>query len=100
MRLLLANPNGATISDGSALGSISNSSPQPNSWQVRFGRTVADYVIAIVERRVEDYEHSSQESHLTLRGVQLLARGTHHLQSVDQNGVSPLGVDSWTKSTK
>ena len=40
------------IADASAVGTITNSDPMPGAWLARFGRTVADQVLATVEGRL------------------------------------------------
>ena len=50
--LLLYNPVGATIDDGSARGTIANADPAQRAWLARFGRTVAEQVIGAVDARM------------------------------------------------
>ena len=52
MTLMLSSPFGATISDGTATGTIRNTDPMPRAWIARFGRTVADQVLEAVESRM------------------------------------------------
>ncbi len=43
--LVLSQPDGATIADGVAVGTIVNSDPMPAAWLSRFGRTVAQQAL-------------------------------------------------------
>ena len=52
MTLTLSSPFGATISDGTATGTITNTGPIPQAWLARFGRTVADQVLDAVDARL------------------------------------------------
>ncbi len=51
LTLVLTNPVGAGIGDGTALGTIENADPMPRAWLARFGRTVAGQVIEAAEGR-------------------------------------------------
>ena len=48
----LANPVGARIADGEAVGTIRNNGAIPKAWIARFGRTVAEQVLVAVEGRM------------------------------------------------
>ena len=50
--LVLSNANGAHIADGEAVGTILNADEMPKAWLARFGRTVAEQVLAGVEARL------------------------------------------------
>ncbi len=50
--LVLSNPSGARIADGTATGTIHNSDAIPRAWMARFGRTVADQVLEAVDERM------------------------------------------------
>ena len=52
MTLTLSAPFGATITDGAATGTISNTGAIPQAWIARFGRTVADQVLDAVQGRM------------------------------------------------
>ena len=52
MTLTLSSPFGATISDATATGTITNTGPIPQAWLARFGRTVADQVLDAVDARL------------------------------------------------
>ena len=52
MTLTLSAPFGATITDGAATGTISNTGAIPQAWIARFGRTVADQVLDAVQSRM------------------------------------------------
>ena len=51
--LTLSQPFGATISDGTATGTIRNTDAMPQAWIARFGRTVADQVLEAVRSRMQ-----------------------------------------------
>ena len=53
LTLELANPVGARIADGEAVGTIRNNGAIPKAWIARFGRTVAEQVLVAVEGRFE-----------------------------------------------
>ena len=61
MTLTLSNASGATITDGTATGTISNTGPIPKAWIARFGRTVADQVLDAVEGRMRAGRHPGAE---------------------------------------
>ena len=52
MTLVLSNPVRASLVDGTATGSISNTDPMPRGFLGRFGRTAAVEIIAQVEERI------------------------------------------------
>ena len=52
LTLRLSNAQGATISDGEATGTITNSGAIPQAWLARFGRTVTGQVLEAVEARL------------------------------------------------
>ena len=52
LTLRLASPSGATIDDGEATGTITNSDAIPEAWLARFGRTVTGQVLDAVEQRL------------------------------------------------
>ena len=52
LTLTLSSPFGAQIADGTATGTIVNTDPIPKAWIARFGRTVAEQVIDVVEARM------------------------------------------------
>ena len=43
--LVLSNPRGAAIGDGTAVATITNDDPMPAAWLSRFGRTVAEQAL-------------------------------------------------------
>ena len=51
--LNLWNPQGATIADDQATGTIHNSDPMPRAWLGRFGRTVAQQALDGIAGRIE-----------------------------------------------
>ena len=52
MTLTLSAPHGATIADGVATGTITNTGAIPRAWIARFGRAVAEQAIDAVEARL------------------------------------------------
>ena len=52
-RVELRDPEGATIGDGVAVGTIVNSDPMPSGWLARFGRTVAQEALDGIAARIE-----------------------------------------------
>ena len=52
MKLTLSNPQGLTIADGEAVGTIANSDPVQRMWLARFGRTVGSQVVDAVAERL------------------------------------------------
>ena len=46
--------NGATIADGEATGTITNSDPIPQAWLSRFGRTAAEQAVDAVRSRMSE----------------------------------------------
>ena len=52
LTLRLTNPQGAALSDGEAVGTISNSDPLQEMWLARFGRTAATHVVDAVSDRL------------------------------------------------
>ncbi len=52
LTLRLSSPSGATIADGEATGTITNSDHMPEAWLARFGRTVTGQVLEAVEERL------------------------------------------------
>ena len=51
MTLTLSAAYAATVADGTATGTISNTGPIPKAWVARFGRTVTEQAIDAVEAR-------------------------------------------------
>ena len=61
--LTLSDARGATIADGTAIGTIVNSDPMPKAWLARFGRTAADHAVqAIGTRFGNDETHDRSRS--------------------------------------
>ena len=52
LNLVLMNPSGAYLADGTATGTIENTDAMPQAWLARFGRTVADQVLDAVDGRM------------------------------------------------
>ena len=53
MELVLSSPTGASISDGTGVGTINNQGAMVKDWLARFGRTVADHVLDGVKARLD-----------------------------------------------
>ena len=68
LTLRLTSPTGATIADGEAIGTITNSDPLQRAWLARFGRTVGTHVTDAVGERLRG---AGQASHLTIGGYRL-----------------------------
>ncbi len=64
LTLRLTNPSGATIADGEATGTITNSDALPRAWLARFGRTVTGQVLETVETRLAAPRASGVEASL------------------------------------
>ena len=60
LELTLSNPVGVSIVDGAGTGTINNSDPLPKAWLARFGRTVAEQVLAGVRERREAARNPSE----------------------------------------
>ena len=71
--LTLSNPSGATIADGTATGTITNSDPLQKMWLSRFGRTVAGHVVDAVAGRLSGPSPGTQ---VTLGGQSIGLSGT------------------------
>ena len=72
MTLTLSNASGATVADGMATGTISNTGPIPKAWIARFGRTVAEQVLVAVEGRMRASPAPGAE--ITLAGERIGAQ--------------------------
>ena len=69
MTLTLSSPFGATISDGTATGTIANTDAMPRAWLGRFGRTVAGQVVDAVEARMTAVRQAGVEVSIAGRRV-------------------------------
>ena len=75
MTLTLSSPYGATVADGTATGTISNTGPIPQAWIARFGRTVAEQAIEAGRgalrgaARAGSVGYDRRPEHLGLRGT-------------------------------
>ena len=69
MTLTLSAPFGATIADGTATGTITNTDVVPKAWLARFGRTVASHVVDAIGERFAATGESA--SHVTIAGRRL-----------------------------
>ena len=66
MTVTLSNASGATIADGTATGTITNSDPLQKEWLARFGRAAAANAVAAVTARLETPRDAG--SHFTFSG--------------------------------
>ena len=73
MTLTLSSPFGATISDGTATGTIANTDAMPRAWLGRFGRTVAGQVVDAVEARMTAVRQAGVE--VSIAGQRVGAAG-------------------------
>ena len=80
LTLRLRNPSNATISDGEAIGTITNDDPLQTMWLSRFGRTVGGQVVDAVAGRLSGPTPGSQ---VTLGG-----------ESIDLSASLPDGADA------
>ena len=64
LTLRLSNAQGATIADGEATGTISNSDAIPEAWLARFGRTVTGQVLDAVQDRLAASRQAGAEMSL------------------------------------
>ena len=64
LTLTLSNATGATLSDATATGTITNSDPMPQAWLARFGRTVTEQVLDGVTGRIEAERTPGREAML------------------------------------
>ena len=64
LTLRLTNAEGATIADGEATGTITNSDPIPQAWLARFGRTVTGQVLDAVEARLASPREAGAQASL------------------------------------
>ena len=69
LTLTLSNPTGAVILDGVATGTIENTDLMPAAWLARFGRTVTDQVLEVVQTRLAAPRVAGSQA--TLAGQQL-----------------------------
>ena len=66
--LHLRNPSNATILDGEAVGTITNSDPLQGVWLAGFGRTVSGQIVESISRRLKGLNN---KSHLIIGGHNL-----------------------------
>ena len=65
--LVLMNPTGAKVGDGTATGTIANSDPLQQRWLAQFGRTVAHQVVDGIGQRLD----GPARTHVTVAGREL-----------------------------
>ena len=88
LTLTLSNASGASISDATATGTITNADPLQREWLARFGRTVAGQTIDALESRFA--MGAGTPSHMVIAGERL-----------DFSGAPPLPQhDRWTDGEK
>ena len=80
--LRLSNATGARIGDGEATGTIGNADPMPRAWLARFGRTLAEQVVAGVQARLEAPRGGG--AHARIAGQELAADGGRGADEADQ----------------
>ena len=75
IRVTIYGATGTNVRLGrdTATGTIVNSDPMPQAWNVRFGRTVASQAVASIENRLQ----AVPDSNVTLGGHRLGMSGTH-----------------------
>ena len=64
LTLRLTSASGATIADGEATGTITNSDAIPQAWLARFGRTVTGQVLDAVEARLASPREAGAQASL------------------------------------
>ena len=69
LELVLSSPSGASISDGTGVGTINNTDPMPKAWLARFGRTVSTHVLDAVTARLD--AHRTPGTQVSVAGVAL-----------------------------
>ena len=94
LELVLSNPVGATITDGTGTGTINNSDPLPQAWLARFGRTVAEQVLDGVRERREAARAPGEEV-VTLAG-QPWALSGEPASPEAEGGLSPWSTQAET----
>ena len=93
MTLTLSDPYGATIADGTATGTISNTGAIPGAWITRFGRTIGSQVVEALTGRLD----GGSGTHVTVGGMSLTPSGT--LETEETRGRT-LGLPDWDKTGK
>ena len=89
LTLTLSNPSGATIADGTATGTITNSDAMPRAWIARFGRTVAEQVVDGVQARLTAPRTPGVEA--TLAGQRIGGSGAGSMAPRDDAGLGAAG---------
>ena len=74
LELVLSNATGASISDGTGTGTITNADPVPQAWLGRFGRSLSTQVLGGVRERRETARTPGDET-VTLGGQALSFSG-------------------------
>ena len=88
LTLRLSNAKGASIADGEAVGTITNTDAMPTAWLARFGRTVTAQVLEAVEQRLKP---SRQEgAQVRLAGQAIPTGIAHHATNPANNGEQPV----------
>ena len=73
-RVVLTRPQGLTLADRFAVGTITNSDPMPQAWLARFGRAVADQSLNAIQDRIDALRTAGAEGAVAGGG---LLRGDH-----------------------
>ena len=89
LTLTLSNPSGATIADGTATGTITNTDKMPQAWIARFGRTVAEQVVDSVQARLTAPRTPGVEA--TLAGQRIGGSGAGSMAPRDDAGLGAAG---------
>ena len=88
MMLTLSNPTGrAYLEDATATGTIHNTGHIPKAWIARFGRTVADQVLAAVDERLRASRSAGMSVVLGGEAIDLTAAAT------EPGAASAVGAD-------
>ena len=77
---------GATLTDGTATGTIKSSDPMPKAWTIRFGRTIASQIVDAVGARLD----GGHETHVRFGDINLMGGAPE-----DEEETCPLGLPEW-----
>ena len=86
LTVTISNVTGATLTDGTATGTIKNSDPMPKAWTIRFGRTIASQIVDAVGARLD----GGHETDVTVGGINLMGGALE-----DEEETRPLGLPEW-----
>ena len=91
LTLALSAPFGATLSDGTATGTIVNTGPVPRAWIARFGRTVALQAVEAIGERISG-SHGGSGARVVVGGVELGGSGALHGTLPGEDAHGPTGL--------